>query len=387
MPELRKVRIGALGRVVTGATPRTGDESAWGDHIDFITPTEMDYSRRNPDGCRRLSSDGAQALRSRMVPAGSVLFACIGFSTGKVSLSRAPAITNQQVNTLIPDRSVVDPDFAYYLLRHWAPSIRHIASGSTTPIVNKSTFESFEVLIPDLLAQASIARTLSALDDKIAVNEQIARTADCLRSAQMDWWARGVDADSLPLSSLAAFVNGRNFTKDASGSGRMVVRIAELSNGPGSSTVYNDINVPDQHVASPGDVLFSWSGTLRVARWYRPDAVINQHIFKVVPNEGVPGWMVHDLIETHLPIFRLIAADKATTMGHIQRRHLDLLVKVPCRVRWDVLDQSLRPLWTRALRAERESLVLAELRDVLLPKLISGELRVKDAERLVSDAV
>jgi type I restriction enzyme S subunit len=167
----------------------------------------------------------------------------------------------------------------------------------------------------------------------------------------------------------------------------MVVRIAEINSGPSGSTVFNDIEVPDVHLARPGDVLFAWSGSLTVTRWFRPEAIVNQHIFKVIPRDGLPVWLAFELIQMKLAAFRAIAAGKATTMGHIQRHHLDELVTVPAWRHLTTLDAELRPLWERALAAEQESLKLAELRDALLPKLMSGEIRVRDAEQAVEEAM
>jgi type I restriction enzyme S subunit len=241
--------------------------------------------------------------------------------------------------------------------------------------------------IPPISVQRSIAALLGALDDKIAVDECVARTCDELRTLKLKHWVQANPAmvQEFPLSSIAAFINGRAFTKDATGSGRMVIRISEISSGPGASTVYNDIAVPDIHLARPGDVLFSWSGSLAVARWYRPEAIINQHIFKVVPRDGLPAWLAFELVQAELAAFKVIAAGKATTMGHIQRHHLDAPVAVPVESCLAVLDAELGPLWQRALAAEQESLKLIELRDTLLPKLMSGEVRVRDAEKVVGE--
>jgi type I restriction enzyme S subunit len=186
---------------------------------------------------------------------------------------------------------------------------------------------------------------------------------------------------------IARFVNGKAFTKGATGTGRVVVRIAELNSGLGGSTVYNDIDVPEDHVARPGDLLFAWSGSLTVARWFRPEAIVNQHIFKVIPHDGYPMWMVNQALRTKLDEFKAIAADKATTMGHIQRRHLDEPVTVPSEEEVERLDPLMCGLWDWALAAESENLRLAKTRDELLPLLMSGKLRVRDAEEVVGDAV
>ena len=134
--------------------------------------------------------------------------------------------------------------------------------------------------------------------------------------------------EDIPLSSLARFVNGKAFTKGATGTGRVVVRIAELNSGLGGSTVYNDLDVSDDHFAGVRATYSSLGRYLR-SRWYRPEAIVNQHIFKVIPNDGRPMWLVNQAVHAKLDEFKAIAADKATTMGHISRGHLDQPVRIP----------------------------------------------------------
>jgi type I restriction enzyme S subunit len=302
-----------------------------------------------------------------------------------------PVCLGQRTVLLRPNPAKIIPRYLHYRLL--APTLQkrmHAqAEGSTVAHLNVLAIRRLALgTLPGLPEQRLIAATLGALDDKIAVNDRIVLVCDQLRTMKLGEWVRSNPLGTLErsLSSLAKFVNGRAFTKDASGAGRMVIRIAEINSGPGASTVYSDIEVPDQHLARPGEVLFAWSGSLTVARWFRPEAIINQHIFKVIPNEGVPAWLAFELVQTKLAMFRDIAADKATTMGHIQRRHLDEPVTVPTASSLARLDAELGPFWDRALAAEQESLTLAELRDTLLPRLMSGEIRVRDAEKVVEEA-
>ncbi|GGW62075.1 hypothetical protein GCM10010503_44120 [Streptomyces lucensis JCM 4490] len=284
----------------------------------------------------------------------------------------------------------VDVRFMCYAINETAEEfVRAHTVGAVQQHFNVASAKKLALKVPSLPEQQAIAAALGALDDKIAANEHITAIADSLRSAC--YLGAHAEAPSEfrqeALSDAAEFINGRPFTKDATGTGRMVVRIAELNSGPGVSTVYNDIEVSEKHLARPGDVLFAWSGSLTVARWFRPEAIVNQHIFKVVPKGDRPMWLVAELLRMKLDEFRAIAADKATTMGHIQRRHLDEPVLTPSAAMTQKLDAQIGPLWNRALSAEQESLKLADLRDTLLPQLMSGKLRVRDAEKIVEDAV
>ncbi|MBQ0892382.1 restriction endonuclease subunit S [Micromonospora sp. U56] len=380
------MRLSDLARLESGHTPSRNKPEYWDGEIPWvgIRDATANHGRTIHSTKQAISELGLANSSARLLPAGTVCLSRTA-SVGYVVTMGVPMATSQDfVNWICgPELS---PRLLHYILMCEQESVRRFAHGTTHQTVYYPEAKAFHVCIPGRPEQDAIAALLGALDEKIVVNERIATAADELRMIQMEAAARE-DPALVPLSSLASFVNGRNFTKDASGSGRMVIRIAEVGSGPGASTVYNDVETSEQHLARPGDVLFSWSGTLKVARWCRPEALINQHIFKVVPNGGVPAWMMFDLIAGELPAFRAIAADKATTMGHIQRKHLDKSVAVPKRELWGSLDRSLGVLWNRALVADREALALADLRDTLLPKLISGELRVKDAERLVSGAV
>ncbi|MEU2407432.1 restriction endonuclease subunit S [Streptomyces rubiginosohelvolus] len=329
------------------------------------------------------------------VEPGDLIFTHRG-TIGQVSMvPRQPrfdryAIGSSQVKTRLDEKRAL-PEFYYYWFQSGEGQRSILAHTSTVGVPGISTpltsIRNLQVPYPPLVEQQAIVAVLGALDEKIDVNERITTTADEI-SASIFERARLKSPDLFAeqaLSDTAEFINGRAFTKGATGDGQMVVRIAEINSGPSGSTVYNKIKVPDKHLARPGDVLFAWSGSLTVARWFRPEAIINQHIFKCVPKNGYHRWLINQLVHRKINEFRAIAADKATTMGHIQRRNLDEPVQVPKPDMFQRLDAQISPLWDRALCAEQESLSLATLRDNLLPQLMSGRLHVRDAEKIVED--
>lgn len=337
----------------------------------------------------RIDRDAARHLDSVSVHTGDVLVNITGDSVARVAAVVRPigeARVNQHVAIIRPSTQV-DTVFLQKYLVAPASKERLLAlsqGGATRKALTKAMLEGFEVPLPPLLTQRAIAEVLGALDDKIAANARVASACDELRRDAYQSLLRGKTA---PLSSLARFVNGRAYTKGATGTGRVVIRIAELNSGLGGSTVYNDIDVPDDSLARPGDLLFAWSGSLMAARWYRPEAIVNQHIFKVIPNADRPLWLVASALDRKLDDFKATAADKATTMGHIQRHHLDEGVSLPDSDRIAANDARMTSLWERALAAEVESLHLATLRDTLLPHLMSGRLTVRDAEKQVGEAL
>ncbi|QEA29484.1 hypothetical protein FGL91_13505 [Microbacterium sp. CBA3102] len=263
--------------------------------------------------------------------------------------------------------------YLYWLLR--TPDYRAYcagrAMGSAVVALSRDDFLSYPV--PSLTsARKHIVGLLEDVEDKLESNRQLVEVLPQIIRASVDK-AVNIDQRVVAVLELGAFVNGGAYTKGASGTGRMVLRIADLNSGPGPSTVYNDIEVPEDKTAHAGDILMSWSGTLGVYRWFRDEAIVNQHIFKVIPAR-FPDWLVFDRLDAVMPVFRGVAKDKATTMGHIQRGHLEsTTVAIPTDAAMAALDIQMSMLWERLLFAERENVKLLDLRDALLRQLGSEE--------------
>ena len=255
-------------------------------------------------------------------------------------------------------------------------------SGSAQPSLNRNYIKHIRVRVPPPGEQERIAGVLGAFDDLIETNRRLALQLDEARRTRV---AAALAASTFEtcLSDAAAFVNGRNFTKGASGSGRPVIRTPEVRSGPVGNTVWSSVDAESDRVAKAGDILFVWSGTLMVNRWLYTEGLVNQHVFKVIPN-GVPDWYVYALIEAQLSWFLGLAKDKATTMGHIQRAHLDESMTGLDGETIKSLSSAIEPLWSSALALRIEAQDLARQRDELLPLLMSGKVRVREVEAAVS---
>jgi type I restriction enzyme S subunit len=387
----RDVRIRDIATVFDGphATPKSVKSATAGPV--FLGISGLQNGRLDLAQSGHLSEEDFRQWTRRVTPqAGDVVFSY------ETRLGQAALIPDglrcslgRRLALIRVDRDMVDPRFLLfaYLGPTFQETIRQrTIHGSTVDRISLNDFPDFPIQLPGLNVQRGIATTLGALDDKIESNRRVLMLG-------LELLRRSVESvlleskDQVPVAGLAQFVNGGAYTKNATGSARMVIRIAELSSGPGSSTIYNDISVPDDKVARPGDLLMAWSGSLGVHRWVLDEAIINQHIFKVIP-DGYPAWLVFDALDRVMPVFRGIARDKATTMGHIQRGHLESTrVAVPTSGALQDLDAAMASLWGRMLVAEQESRRLGQLRDALLPELISGRIRVSEAREAVEDAV
>ncbi len=401
MPTETLERLVAEGALKLGDGYRTRQSELGRPGVPILRVAEVLDGRLAPSYKDHISENLRPAFRQKTSRPGDVVLTTKG-TVGRVA--QIPAELPEFVYSpqlcffRVLDTRRIDPRWLYYWFRSGEFKAQAATVQDQTDMaayINLVDLRRMRITVPPLATQQAVADVLAVLDQKIACNARlVTRADDVWRNHLVErlrlWEGRVEDVpgwSQVPLSSIARFINGRNFTKGATGFGRMVVRIADLNTGPGQSTVYSDVEVPSDHAAAPGDLLFAWSGSLVVQRWFRSDAAINQHIFKVVPIPHLPLWLVHGYLLELLPWYRRIAADKATTMGHIQRQHLDVPVVLPDDATVQQLDKVCRPLWDRALAAERESLVLARLRDFLLPRLLSGDIRVRRGAALAEEAV
>jgi type I restriction enzyme S subunit len=161
------VSIVDVGKVITGNTPPTKDESNYGDHIPFVKPPALvDRGiRSTPAG---LSESGAQF--SRTLPAGAVLVSCIG-GLGKTGIAKVPVAFNQQINAIVFDERVI-PEFGFYYAQTLKPWLHGVASATTLPIVNKGKFQRAPFPLAPLDQQkrivAEIEKQFSRLDEAVA---------------------------------------------------------------------------------------------------------------------------------------------------------------------------------------------------------------------------
>jgi len=169
-----KFRLGDIGKVITGKTPPTKNREYYGDRYPFITPSDIKtFDVRYLTSVERyLSQQGFQYQEKKLLPPKSICYVCIGSTVGKMCMTRVPSFTNQQLNSIICDETKVTPYFLFYKLQFETPRIQSIAEGkgSGKSIINRTEFENLEIRIPPLEEQHRIASILSAYDDLIENN-------------------------------------------------------------------------------------------------------------------------------------------------------------------------------------------------------------------------
>ena len=273
-----------------------------------------------------------------------------------------------------------DEVFVYYLLK--SIDFDGFNVGSAVPTLNRNHIHPMVIQKPDVNEQKTIASVLSSLDDKIDLlhrqNTTLERMAETLfrqwfiEEAQEDW-------EEKPLSGIANFLNGlacQKFPPTDALNKLPVLKIKELSSGISENSDWATSTVKPEYIIENGDVIFAWSASLMVKVWDGEKSVLNQHLFKVT-SQKYPKWFYLQWCKYHLDEFIAISSSHATTMGHIKRGDLDgAIVKVPSSTELEEMSKILSPLLEKQITNSKQLKQLVKLRDTLLPKLMSGEVRI-----------
>lgn len=287
---------------------------------------------------------------------------------------------------------IADKDYLYYLV--CSPEVRELAiksmvGSSGRQRVQTDVVKNLEIDVPPLVEQEKIGSFLKAFDDKIALNDRINKNLE--QQAQAIFSNEFLTLETLPdgwkqssLIDIADYLNGlamQKYRPTAGETGIPVLKIKELRQGCcDDNSELCSPNIKSEYIIHDGDVIFSWSGSLLVDFWCGGICGLNQHLFKVTSNK-YDKWFYYAWTKHHLDRFIAVAADKATTMGHIKRDELSKAeVLIPNEADYKRIGYLLQPIYDLIIANRIENKKLAETRNTLLPKLMSGEIDISEVD-------
>lgn len=403
--EWKEVRLGDVCSKITDGShfsPKAQTEGYPMLSVKDMREYDFDFSN-----CKKISyEDYLKMERDGCVPQiGDVLVAKDGSYLKEIFIckeQREIALLSS-IAIFRPNSQLIDSRFLCYCLK--SPRVYNYislncVSGSALPRIILKDFKGVNMRVPSLDDQRRIASILSSLDRKIELNNKI--NADLEEMAQAifkNWFVdfepfkdgKFVDSElgMIPegwkverLTGIASYMNGlamQKFPPENNEDSLPVLKIKELGQGfCGTDSDRCSCNIKDECKIHNGDVIFSWSGTLLVDVWCGGDCGLNQHLFKVTSKE-YPKWFYYYWTKHHLQEFIHIAKDKAVTMGHIKRGHLEeAMVAIPDNDSMEKAHELFEPILSKMISLRLESSRLSTLRDTLLPRLMSGEIEVPE---------
>ena len=348
-----KYSLDDIVEIISGGTPKTGIKEYWDGEIPWISIKDITSSSNKIQNTEKyVTRLGVENSSTNILKEGDIILTARG-TVGEVGRIVKPMAFNQSCFGLRAKTGIITSDFLYYKLKTIMKNIKNHSHGSVFNTINRETFKHIFIDLPSLEEQKRIGKILTALDDKIELNNQMNQTLEEIASLFYKRWfvdfefpddkgkpyksngGEMVESElgMIPkgwevknLTEIAKFVNGlamQKFRPQINEESLPVLKIKELiSNSVSKSTERCKKNIKDEVKVFDGDIIFSWSGTLAVKIWSGGEAGLNQHLFKVT-SSIYPKWLYYLIVLYNLNNFKSIASDKATTMGHINRSHLE----------------------------------------------------------------
>jgi type I restriction enzyme S subunit len=361
------------------------------------------------------------------VSPGDLLFAWSG-SVGIYRYAGPKAALNQHIFRVVA-KPGIDQGFLRYLLLSCVPLFQlHVQDKRTTMgHVTKKDLQRIRVRIPPLQEQRAIAHILGTLDDKIELNRRMSQTLEAMARALFKaWfvdfepvrakmegrWQRGQSLPGLPahlydlfpdrlvdselgeipegwrvvsVYEVADVIYGAPFSSaqfNTEGVGEPLLRIRDLPSE--SPSVWTTEVHPKGYKVRPGDIVVGMDGEFRAYLWGGVEAWLNQRLCVFKPKAHYSTAFVRNAIIQ--PLADVEATETATTVIHLGKADIDQFrVVLPTPDVAGYFNTVCQRWYDRIVTSKQQSRTLAALRDALLPKLIRGEIRVKDAERFLKE--
>jgi type I restriction enzyme S subunit len=435
--EYDTVPLGDVASVRSGFAFKSSDWSETG--IPVVKIANIKGGNLVMDGCSFVPQAIADSAGEFTLQAGDILIAMTGY-IGDVAIVRErdlPAVLNQRVGRFsIRDPLRLDPRFLFYVLRDddVRKEIESLGYGSAQPNVSPSLIHSVEIPLPPLPEQRAIAHILGTLDDKIELNRRMSQTLEAMARALFKAWF--VDFEPVRAKMEGRWQRGGGANHDSPLQPGLPAHLYDLfpdrlvdselgeipegwevgcvddefdltmgQSPPGHT--YNEVGdglpfyqgrtdfgfrFPTRRVycttptrlAKKGDTLISVRAPVGDVNMAAEDCAIGRGVAAARHKTGSRSY-TYQFMLAQADVFARFEAE-GTVFGSISKKDFHAIAcVVPPRGLVEEFERRVAPLDGRIEVTERESRTLAALRDALLPKLISGELGVKDAERFLKE--
>ncbi len=383
--------LGELVSFASGGTPSKKRDGYWGGTIPWISAKTL--KTENIDTSDLFITEEGLKAGSKIAPKGSILLLTRGsglFNGIPIARVEKDVAFNQDIKCLDSYGEVENEFIFYWLLSQKDYLMAKVGvTGIGAGKFDLDFLQKLMIPIPSERERKSIVGFANSISEKIRCNAKV--NDNLYAQVKAIFSENFLDLDFLPdgwktgnLLDIADYLNGlamQKYRPKDGETGLPVLKIKELRQGIcDANSELCSPSIKSEYIIHDGDIIFSWSGSLLVDIWCGGTCGLNQHLFKVTSN-NYDKWFYYLWTAHHLDRFIAVAADKATTMGHIKREELEKVeVIIPSKYDYKRIGASIKPLFDLIISNRIEDRKLTALRNTLLPKIMSGEIDVRDIQ-------
>ena len=392
MSEWLKTSLIDIVELIGGGTPKTSKAEYWGGNINWLSVKDFNNENRYVYSTEKtITEEGLNNSSTKLLRKDDIIISARG-TVGELAMIPFPMAFNQSCYG-IRAKEGIDSTFLYYLIKHSVRKLKAMTHGSVFDTITRDTFANIDVAIPDIEMQQRVAKMLANIDDKVENNQRINNNLEQQAEALFHslfienanpTWKDGV------LSDLGTVVAGGTPSKTKpeyySEQGIAWITPKDLSLNKSKFISRGEIDISELGFSKSsatkmptGTVLFSSRAPIGYIAIAANEVTTNQGFKSVVPNENVGTAFIYYLLKFLLPTIEGMAS--GSTFKEISGTGMKSVpVVIPDNEAIEKFNAFCTPIFQQQEVLEAENSRLANIRDALLPKLMSGELDVSDID-------
>ena len=384
MEEWKEYKLEEVGKITTGKTPKTAIKEFFEGNILFVTPADINTPYKYVySTARYLSEEGLSSISSNCIEKGSICVSCIG-NIGYVGIVDMKCASNQQINSITVNQEH-DRDFVYYAIKNLWPYFKNYEGQSTTlSILNKGQFSKIVIKAPQKEIQQRIASILSSLDEKIEINRRINANLEQQAQALFNSWF----VDFEPFKNQSFVESEFGMIPEGWKIGKLEELIdikygkdhKKLIDGP--IPVYGSgglMRYAEKALYAGESVLIPRKGTLDNIMYVNEEFWTVDTMFFSIPKKKDVALFVYLLLKNK----DMSSMNVGSAVPSMTTKILNnITVVIPPNEVFSKFNSIVRSLSEKIQHNQKVNITLSGIRDTLLPRLMSGELEVKDIKSL-----
>ena len=386
LAEWKETAILEIIDIIGGGTPKTSIADYWNGEIPWLSVKDFNNDNRYVyDTEKHISDLGLNNSSTKLLQRDDIIISARG-TVGEIAMIPYPMAFNQSCYG-IRAKAGTDKSFLYYLLKYKIADLKRMTHGSVFDTITRDTFANLIVSLPPYEIQRGIASVLMLIDDKIECNSRINDNLEQQASAMVDQYFESVSS-TVSFSDIMSFESGFAFQSSTylpNGQYR-IITIKNVQDGQIDTTGAAYIDELPQRMKSGcllqvGDALLSLTGNVgRTGIVCENGLLLNQRVAKIVPHRKELLPLLYFIFRQPSMKTQLESIAKGTAQLNLSPVET-LKLSVPYDVDVSLkLANALAPIYQAVIANNQQSLILASIRDLLLPKLMSGEIDVSDIQ-------